>query len=627
MTGGQPVDGVLTVPQITRLVSAEGAARVVVVSDDPDRVAQAAARDPLGPGVTLHHRDDLDAVQRDLRETPGVTVLVYDQTCATEARRRRKRGLAPQPARRAVINPLVCEGCGDCQKKSNCLSVVPIETEFGVKRAIDQTGCNSDLSCLEGFCPSFVTLEGATPRRRPGVAIAPEAVAARAAALPEPDVALGPEPYEILVAGVGGTGVVTVGALVTMAAHLEGRGASVLDFMGFAQKGGQVLSFVRLAADPAGLHQVRIDRGRADAVLACDLVVAASADAAAVIDPARTRIVANTHEIPTGATLRDPDARIDTRMLEALLARRVSAGALKTLDAQALAERLVGDAQAANVLLLGFAWQCGLVPVSLAALDQAVTLNGVAVAGNRLALAWGRLVAADPAFVAAQGEPAPETEQGLDALVARRAAYLAEYQDAAYAARYRDRVAAVRARAGDAAADAVARSLFKLMAIKDEYEVARLHSDPAFHARLAREFEGPVRPTFHLAPPVLARPRPGETEPRKIAFGPWLLPVLRGLSALKRLRGTRLDPLRLVAERREERAILAEYEMQIDAALALVGRADGDILRDLLAAPQAIRGFGPVKARAIAAWRTRSAALLAAVRAGNDAAPPLSRAG
>ncbi len=627
MTGGQPVDGVLTVPQITRLVSAEGAARVVVVSDDPDRVAQAAARDPLGPGVTLHHRDDLDAVQRELRTTPGVTVLVYDQTCATEARRRRKRGLAPQPARRAVINPLVCEGCGDCQKKSNCLSVVPIETEFGVKRAIDQTGCNSDLSCLEGFCPSFVTLEGATPRRRPGVAIAPEAVAARAAALPEPDVALGPEPYEILVAGVGGTGVVTVGALVTMAAHLEGRGASVLDFMGFAQKGGQVLSFVRLAADPAGLHQVRIDRGRADAVLACDLVVAASADAAAVIDPARTRIVANTHEIPTGATLRDPDARIDTRMLEALLARRVSAGALKTLDAQALAERLVGDAQAANVLLLGFAWQCGLVPVSLAALDQAVALNGVAVAGNRLALAWGRLVAADPAFVAAQGEPAPETEPGLDALVARRAAYLADYQDAAYGARYRDRVAAVRARAGDAAADAVARSLFKLMAIKDEYEVARLQSDPAFHARLAREFEGPVRPTFHLAPPVLARPRPGETEPRKIAFGPWLLPVLRGLSALKRLRGTRLDPLRLIAERREERAILAEYEAQIDAALALVGRADDDILRDLLAAPQAIRGFGPVKARAIAAWRTRSAALLAAVRAGNDAAPPLSRAG
>ncbi|AWB20990.1 indolepyruvate ferredoxin oxidoreductase family protein [Methylobacterium currus] len=632
MTGGQPVDGVLTVPQITRLVSAEGARRVVVVSDDPTRVARSAARDPLGPGVTLHHRDDLDAVQRELRETKGVTVLVYDQTCATEARRRRKRGTSPQPARRAVINPLVCEGCGDCQQKSNCLSVVPVETEFGRKRAIDQTGCNSDLSCLKGFCPSFVTLEGATPRRRPGVAVAPETVASRAAALPEPDTALGAAPYEILVAGVGGTGVVTVGALITMAAHLEGRGASVLDFMGFAQKGGQVLSFVRLADDPGALHQVRIDRGRADAVLACDLVVAASSDAASVIDPARTRIIANTHEIPTGASLRDPKARIDTRMLENLLARRVRAGALRSLDAQAMAARLTGDAQAANVLLLGFAWQCGLVPVSRDALDQAVALNGVAVAGNRLALAWGRLLAADPAFVEAHLAPEPAPAQDLDALVARRAEYLTAYQDGLYAARYRDRVARVRARGGDVLAEAVARSLFTLMAIKDEYEVARLQSDPAFLARLAEEFEGKgpgakVRPTFHLAPPILARTPPGESEPRKIAFGPWLLPVLRGLASLKGLRGRRLDPLWLIAERREERAVLAEYEAQIDAALALVGRADPAALRDLLAAPQEIRGFGPVKARAIAAWRARSDALLAAARAGNDSGAPLSRAG
>ncbi|KMO44311.1 hypothetical protein VQ03_03355, partial [Methylobacterium tarhaniae] len=631
MTGGQPVDGVLTVPQITRLVTAEGARRVVVVSDDPGRVAKAAARDPLGPGVTVHHRDDLDAVQRDLREVQGVTVLVYDQTCATEARRRRKRGLSAPPARRAVINPLVCEGCGDCQRKSNCLSVVPVETEFGRKRAIDQTGCNSDLSCLKGFCPSFVTLDGATPRRRPGVAVDPETVAARAASLPEPGTALGPEPYEILVAGVGGTGVVTVGALITMAAHLEGRGASVLDFMGFAQKGGQVLSFVRLAADPSALHQVRIDRGRADAVLACDLVVAASPDAAAVIDPARTRIVANTHEIPTGATLRDPNARIDTGMLESLLSRRVRAGALRSLDAQAMAGRLIGDAQAANVLLLGFAWQSGLVPVSREALDQAVALNGVAVAGNRLALAWGRLLAADPAFVEAHLAPAVEPAQDLDAVVARRAEYLTAYQDEAYAARYRARVAAVRERGGDALADVVARSLFKLMAIKDEYEVARLQSDPAFLARLAEEFDGAARPTFHLAPPFLARPRRGESEPRKIAFGPWLLPVLRGLAALKILRGRRLDPLRLIAERREERAVLAAYETQIDAALALAGRADPAALRDLLAAPEEIRGFGPVKARAIAAWRTRSAALLATAQAGhaasNDAGSPLSRAG
>ncbi len=510
--------------------------------------------------------------------------------------------------------------------------MVPVETEFGVKRAIDQTGCNSDLSCLKGFCPSFVTLEGAAPRRRPGVAVDPETVAARAAALPEPDTALGPEPYEILVAGVGGTGVVTVGALITMAAHLEGYGATVLDFMGFAQKGGQVLSFVRLAAEPAALNQVRIDRGRADAVLACDLVVAASPDATAVIDPARTRIVANTHEIPTGATLRDPKARIDTRMLETLLARRVRAGALRSLDAQAMAARLTGDAQGANVLLLGFAWQSGLVPVSREGLDRAVTLNGVAVAGNRLALAWGRLLAADPAFVDGHLAPEAAPAQDLDGVVARRAEYLTAYQDGVYAARYRDRVASVRARGGDALAEAVAHSLFKLMAVKDEYEVARLQSDPAFLARLAEEFEGQdpgskIRPTFHLAPPFLARTRPGESEPRKIAFGPWLLPVLRGIAALKTLRGRRLDPLRLIAERREERAVLAAYEAQIDEALALVGRADPAALRDLLAAPQEIRGFGPVKARAIAAWRARSDALLAAARAGNDSGAPLSRAG
>ncbi|GJD47322.1 hypothetical protein OPKNFCMD_0028 [Methylobacterium crusticola] len=634
MTGGQPVDGALSVPQITRLVAGEGVRRVVVVSEDPARVAAAARRDPLAPGVTLHHRDDLDAVQRELREIPGVTVLIYDQTCATEARRRRKRGRAPAPTRRVVINDLVCEGCGDCQAKSNCLSVVPLETEFGRKRTVDQSSCNVDLSCLKGFCPSFVTLEGAAPRRRPGVDLAPAEVLARAGGLAQPEARLGPEPYEILVAGVGGTGIVTVGALVTMAAHLEGRGASVLDFMGFAQKGGQVLSFVRLAAEPEALHQVRIDRGRADAVLACDLVVAASRDAGAVIDPARTRIVANTHEIPTGATLRDPGARVDTRMLAGLLARRVGPDALRCLDAQASAERLLGDAQGANVLLLGYAWQCGLVPVSLAALEQALRLNGVAVEANRLALAWGRLLAADPGFVeshlAAPERPAPA--ETLEALVARRAEFLTAYQDARYAQRYRVRVEAVR-RAERAAhgtavlAEAVARSLFKLMAVKDEYEVARLHADPAFHARLAREFEGAVRPTFHLAPPLLARTRPGESEPRKRAFGPWLLPVLRGLAALRGLRGTALDPLRLSAERRAERALLDRYEGQIDAALGLLGTADPGLLRALLAAPQEIRGFGPVKARAMAAWAARTEELLAAARAGNDPAPVLSRAG
>jgi indolepyruvate ferredoxin oxidoreductase len=630
MTGGQPVDGPLSVGRISRQMAAEGVGRVVVVSDDPDRVAAAAASDPLAPGVAVHHRDDLDRVQRELREIAGVTVLIYDQTCATERRRRRKRGLAPAETRRVVINERVCEGCGDCQSKSNCLSVVPVETEFGTKRTIDQTSCNTDLSCLKGFCPSFVTVSGARPRRAAGVAVAPEAVLARAAALTEPETRLGDRPYEILVAGVGGTGVVTVGALVTMAAHLEGRGASVLDFTGFAQKGGQVLSFIRLAAEPDALNQVRIDRGQADAVLACDLVVAASREAAGVIDPARTVIVANSREIPTGAMLRDPEARVDTRALAALLARRVRAGAFHSLDAHAMAERLTGDAQTANVLLLGHAWQAGLVPVSLASLDRAIVLNGVAADANRLAFAWGRLLAADPDHVAgllATPETAPET---LDGLIARRAAFLADYQDAAYAARFRARVTAFREAErrsldGDELTTAFARSLFKLMAVKDEYEVARLHSDGAFQARLAREFDGPARITFHLAPPFLARPRPGETEPRKIAFGPWLLPVLRGLAGLRRLRGTAIDPLRLIGERREERAVLAEFERHAEIVQAGLDCHDRGTLLDLLAAPMAIRGYGPVKARAIARWRERSAELLRTLSEPEHAVPRQER--
>ena len=616
MTGGQPLDGVMSVPQLTRVAAAEGVRRVAVVADDPAKYGRATG---FAPGTTIHRRVELDAVQRELRDTPGTTLLVHDQVCATEARRRRKRGEAPPPPRRVVINELVCEGCGDCQRKSNCLSVVPVETEFGRKRAIEQSSCNADLSCLDGFCPSFVTVEGGAPRRSPGAGLPAEEVLARAASLPQPDATLGDAPHELLVAGVGGTGVVTIGALVSMAAHLTGAGASVLDFTGFAQKGGRVLSHVRIARTPDLLHQVRIDLGCADAMIAADLVVATSPEAIGTLDRCRTRVVANTHETQTGEMLRDADARIDTGKLEGVL--RARAAGLRALDAHALATRLVGDAIAANVLLLGMAWQEGLVPLPLEALERAIELNGVAVETNRLAFAWGRLAAADEAFVACHctDPDVPPIARTLEEVIERRVAFLTEYQDAHYASRYRACVEAVRqaeaALGGAVLTEAVARNLFRLMACKDEYEVARLHATTGFAERVLQGFEGRPRLRFHLAPPLLARRGP-DGVPRKLAFGPWVLPVFRVLARLRGLRGTALDPFGHTGERRAERRLLAEYEAMLDAQLPALTRERLPVLIELASLPSMIRGFGHVKARTMAAAASRRAELLAMLEKG-----------
>jgi indolepyruvate ferredoxin oxidoreductase len=618
MTGGQPTDAPLTVPQIAALALAEGAARVAVVAEDP-RKYRAGNRLP-SEVITLHHRDALDAVQRELREVAGVTVLIYDQVCATEARRRRKRAQQPSTQPRVIINELVCEGCGDCQRKSNCLSVVPVDTEFGRKRAVQPSSCNADLSCINGFCPSFVTIPGAAPERRTSAAPEHAALLRRVTALKLPDTSLGEEPFELLVAGVGGTGVVTAGALVARAAHLHGLDASLLDFTGFAQKGGQVLSHVRIAGGTRRLNQSRIDSGRANTVIAADLVVAASADALASIAAGRTRIVANRREIQTGAMLRDPDTRIDVAALETLLVRRAGAGAYWSLDAQGIAERLQGDAIQANVVLLGYAWQQGLVPLPLDALDRAIEQNGVGVDANRRAFAWGRLAAAEPDFVAAHAADSdtPAPARGLDEIIARRVDFLRAYQDARYAERYRARVEAVRracaAIGGDALPDAVARNLFKLMSYKDEYEVARLHTATGFLKRIARDGGGKPHPTFYLAPPLLSRPGP-DGEPRKIAFGPWILPVFRLLAAMRRLRGTALDPFGYLPERRQERQLIAEYESMLDVVLAGLSSATLATALELAALPAAIRGFGPVKQRAIAAAAARRAALLARLAA------------
>jgi indolepyruvate ferredoxin oxidoreductase len=606
MTGGQPVDGPISVARLAHSVRAEGVRRIALVSDDPRRLRRA----DLPSGATIHHRRELDAVQRELRRIPGVTALVYVQPCATETRRRRKRGEVADPPRFVVINEAVCEGCGDCSVASNCLSVEPVETEFGRKRRVNLSTCNKDLSCLEGFCPSFVTVEGAKRRRRAGAGS--EAVAV-AATLDPPAIPALAAPWDLLVTGVGGTGVVTVGALIAMAAHLEGRGASVLDFTGFAQKFGPVLSFIRLGPGPEAIHQVRIDAGRADAVIGCDVVVASSPKASACYRPG-TRVALNLGEMPTGDVVRKRDASLRVAERRAAIAAAVGAAHLHAVDANEAAERLLGDGVYANVLMLGYAWQLGLVPVSFEALARAIALNGVAEAANHAAFALGRVLAARPEALPAP--PAPAAPEDAAALIARRAAVLADYQDAAWAARYRDRLAAFRAALPADLAEpftaTAARSLFKLMAYKDEYEVARLHADPAFATRLAAEFEPGFTLRHHLAPPFLPAGTDSRGRPRKRAFGPWIGAAFRLLARLKGLRGGRFDPFGRTAERRMERDLIAWYEdllARCPAGLAAAGHA---AWARALAAPMDIRGFGPVKDEAAARVRAEVDALLAA---------------
>jgi indolepyruvate ferredoxin oxidoreductase len=605
MTGGQPVDGPVSVQAIAHSVRAEGVSRIALVSDAPTQFSPA----DLPAGVTLHPREELDAVQRELREVPGVSVLIYQQTCATEKRRRRKRGTMEDPKRFAYINDLVCEGCGDCSVESNCLSIEPKETPFGRKRQINLSACNKDFSCLNGFCPSFVTVEGATRRtRRPSEIDA----VARAAELPLPAMPSLDRPYDLLVTGVGGTGVITVGALIGMGAHLERRGVSVLDFTGFAQKFGPVLSFIRLAAAPEALHQVRIDQGAADALIGCDLVVSSSPKASGTYRRG-TRAAVNTAEMPTGDVVRFRDADLASPARLNAIGRVIGDDNLATINANALAERLLGDAVYANIIMLGFAWQRGLVPVSLGALLRAIELNGVAVARNKQAFAWGRIAAADPALLpGADDAPAPET---LDQVIARRVDFLTAYQNGAYAARYRATIARVRrAEASlnsEALTEAVARTLFKLMAYKDEYEVGRLHMRSGFLDELKREFEDGFSVHYHLAPPLLPSRRDARGRPRKRAFGSWIQMPLAVLARLKPLRGTPFDPFGYNAERRAERALIVWYEGVIARLLDLL---DAERLPDLVAiaqAPMEIRGYGPVKDEAIARVQPHAEKLLA----------------
>jgi indolepyruvate ferredoxin oxidoreductase len=629
MTGGQPVDGSLSVPQIVQQVCSEGAKKVVVVTDAPENYDGVT----LPQGVTVRHRSELDVIQRMLRGIAGVTVLVYDQTCAAEKRRRRKKNkpdkvVFPDPARRMVVNPAVCEGCGDCGVQSNCLSILPLETELGRKRQIEQSSCNKDYSCVEGFCPSFVSVLGGSLRKPGGVQLALADLERALAAYPPPPRHALAKPFEILVAGVGGTGIVTVGALISMAAHLEGKGASTLDFMGFAQKGGAVMSHVRVALSPSRLNQVRIDLRQADAVLACDLVVAAMPDSLSVMRHGHTMVVANEREIPTAEFTRERDASINKAgLLEKLTASAGAANVLQ-LDAQETASRFLGDPIGGNILLMGYAWQMGLVPVGLTALMRAIELNGVAIDMNKRAFMLGRLAAADQSALERLLRPARQviqfaTPKSLADTVAFRADWLTRYQNAAYARRYEEAVAAIERReialegggSRQQLSKAVARNLFKVMAYKDEYEVARLHADPAFHAQIAAQFEGDYQVAFHLAPPLLARRKPGSGVPAKMRFGGWMMPVFGVLARLKPLRGTLFDVFGYTQERKRERALRDRYlAFARELAVGLAAENKEAALK-LAQLPDKVRGYGHVKLAALDMADTEWDALLVRYRA------------
>ncbi|MDP6705015.1 MAG: indolepyruvate ferredoxin oxidoreductase family protein [Alphaproteobacteria bacterium] len=616
MTGGQPHDGQLTPWEISRQVAAEGAARVVVVTDEPDKDA---AGPDWAPGVTVHHRDELDAVQRSLREIPGVTVLIYDQTCAAEKRRRRKRGTFPDPDRRVFINDAVCEDCGDCSVQSNCVSVEPLETPWGRKRQINQSACNKDFSCLKGFCPSFVTVEGGRIRRAEA---AGGGVDLDLDAVPVPQVPPANEPFGILVTGIGGSGVITIGQLLGMAAHLEGKAASVLDMTGLAQKNGAVMSHVRIADDADALHAVAIATGGARTVLGCDIVVASAQDVLACVTEGVTQAVINSDLTPTPSFVLDPSVEVSTAPMVARLKVALGEAATDFVAATRLATLLLGDAIATNLFMVGYAYQRGLIPLGADALDRAIELNGVAVEANRRAFALGRLAAHDGDAVWAAARPLLRTEIEAEApadlagLVARNAAVLTDYQDRAYASRFQtlvERVSAAeaaRAPGLSGLAVAVAANLFRLMAYKDEYEVARLYTSGDFEAKLAKQFEGDYRLKFHLAPPLLSPPDPVTGEAEKREFGPWTFAVLKWLAKMRRWRGSRLDLFGRTEERRLERQWIADYEALLEELIWTLSPENHALAVRLAEVPATIRGFGHVKARNIAQAEADLAALL-----------------
>jgi indolepyruvate ferredoxin oxidoreductase len=622
MTGGQQVgerpEG-HSVMQIQKSMVAEGVKKVVIVSDQPEKYQGAA----LEAGITVHHRDELDRIQRELREIEGVTAIIYDQTCATEKRRRRKRGKLATPAKRVIINEAVCEGCGDCSVQSNCLSVEPVETEFGRKRRINQSTCNLDYSCTKGFCPSFVTVEGGQLKKpkkeqKGDLSALPP--------IPEPTLPNADKAWGIVVGGVGGTGVITIGQLLGMAAHMEGKGVVTQDAGGLAQKGGATWSHVQIANRAEDIHTTKVDTAQADLVIACDSIVGATKYTLAVMQKGRTYVALNTHGTPTAAFVKNADWQFPGGNCEAAVRASVGDGLVGAFDAEQVAVQLLGDSIYTNPLMLGYAWQQGRIPLSFAALMRAIELNGVQVDNNKRAFEWGRRCAHDLAEVQALFKAAQVIEfvkkPSLDETVAKRVEFLTGYQDSAYAAEYEafvDKVRAAEAKLGTSKAlsEAVARYLFKLMAYKDEYEVARLHTDPAFLAKIEAMFEGDYKLVHHLAPPLTAQ-RNDKGELVKKAYGPWMRSAFGWLAKLKGLRGGALDIFARTAERKTEVALIGEYRACIDELLKALNAGNLPLAAEIARIPEEIRGYGHVKERHLKAARAKWDALMTQWRSGSQ---------
>jgi indolepyruvate ferredoxin oxidoreductase len=593
MTGGQPVDGVLTVPMITHQMYQEGVKRITVVTDEPDKYGNNPG---FAKGTTVHHRRELDKVQRELRDIEGTTILIYDQTCAAEKRRRRKRGTFPDPAKRAFINDRVCEGCGDCSKKSNCLSVQPIETEYGRKRTIHQSSCNKDYSCVDGFCPSFLTVHGGDMKRG----------AAREnlkTVIPEPElktIAKG-ETYGALVAGVGGTGVITVGALLGMAAHLEGKGLSIVDQMGFAQKGGPVMSHIRFANTQDDINTARLNAGATDLLLGCDMLTAGGDAPLKTLKAGKTKAFLNMEANMSGDFIHDPDLRYPTSALQQRFENVLDRADIDYIDATQLALALTGDAIGSNLFLVGYAWQKGALPVGSAAIKKAIDINGVKPDWNKQAFEWGRLAAHDPQAVQALLDPKPKTEKSDAELIAARMDDLTAYQNTAYAARYKklvDKVADAerdKAKGLSGLTRAVATYAYKLMAYKDEYEVARRQTSPELKEKLASTFEGDYKIKYHLSPPIFARKDPVSGRPRKYEIGGWITPLFKLMSKMKGLRGSAFDIFGYTEERKMERGLIEKYETTMEKLINSLDHDNHALAIEIACLPEKIRGYGYIK--------------------------------
>jgi indolepyruvate ferredoxin oxidoreductase len=620
MTGGQQIgerpEG-HSVGQIAQSMRAEGAMKIIVVTDQPEKYDDVK----LAEGVTVHHRDELDALQKQLRDIKGCSVIIYDQTCATEKRRRRKRGTLVDPAKRVVINELVCEGCGDCSVQSNCMSVEPLETEFGRKRQINQSTCNKDISCVKGFCPSFITVEGGQLKKKSKAdnQLNPFALGE----IPGPNIPTlsAHQVWGTVVAGVGGTGVITIGQLMGMAAHLEGKGIVTQDAAGLAQKGGSTWSHVLISDTPNGICTTRVGTASADLIIGCDPIVAANKETMVRMALGRTHVALNAHSAPTALFVQNgawtnPGGACQTEILKA-----VGAGNLGVFNADLAATKLMGDSIYTNPMLLGYAWQKGWVPLTLDSLIRAIELNAVAVDNNKTAFTWGRRAAYDlpsveKLFAPAQIITMPESRlarDSVDALVTKRVAFLTAYQNADYAKTYEAfvrKTETVESALGKTLlTQNVARYLFKLMAYKDEYEVARLHTDTAFLTKVNAMFEGDFKINYNLAPPIIAK-KNEKGELQKQQFGPWMLTGFKALAKLKGLRGTVFDVFGKTDERKMERALIGEYMSAIDTLLETLNTSNHTIAVDIARIPELIKGFGHVKERNVKTARLQWAGLM-----------------